>query len=152
VKFTEAGAALFDWTGLLSRTVRQFARDVLAIGRIMDLKKSCLSGLRANPLHCSHPRHQNTTPSAKTVNSTMRPAMVMERKKRSILRKCPYLMAPFERSKIHGRRMCVARDAGSMEKLMINNHPAVKDPYFWITMAIGFSPILLASVILFWFV
>jgi hypothetical protein len=39
-----------------------------------------------------------------------------------------------------------------MEKAMINDQPLAKDPIFWITMAIGFSPILLGSVILFWFV
>jgi len=34
--------------------------------------------------------------------------------------------------------------AGAMEN--------AKDPTFWITMTIGFSPILLGALILFWFV
>lgn len=39
-----------------------------------------------------------------------------------------------------------------MEKSMINERPVVKDPAFWITMAIGFSPILLGFAIPLWFV
>ena len=46
----------------------------------------------------------------------------------------------------------MARRSGDRTKAMINDQPVVKDPAFWITIAIGFSPILLGSVMLFWFV
>jgi hypothetical protein len=57
----------------------------------------------------------------------------MERQKRFILRECPQL---------------TARRSGDRTQAMINDQPVVKDPAFWITIAIGFSPILLGSVIL----
>ena len=46
------------------------------------------------------------------------------------------------------------RDAGVVEAagVIINERPVIKDPNFWITMAIGFSPLLVASVILSWLV
>jgi hypothetical protein len=36
--------------------------------------------------------------------------------------------------------------------MIINERPVIKDPNFWITMAIGFSPLLAGSLILFWLV
>jgi hypothetical protein len=42
------------------------------------------------------------------------------------------------------------RDAGIMETGVINDQPVMKDPKFWITMAIGFSPLLAGSAFLFW--
>lgn len=111
-------------------------------------RAECAANQRAQkPYTRSRPRDQDMTPSANTVNSTTSPAMIMKRKKRSILRKASLIDVTENRS-----RSTAYRGAGAMEQAMINDRPVVKDPIFWITMTIGFSPILLGAVILFWFV
>jgi hypothetical protein len=81
----------------------------------------------------------------------MSPAMIMERKKRSILRKASLIYRVVDVTENRSPSSAY-RGAGAMEKAMINDRPVVKDPIFWITMTIGSSPILLGAVILFWFV